>query len=140
MPTVLDWLSLKIPRTCDGASLLPFLEGAKPANWRDAVFFEQDFRSVRTQKVETALGISSDQCCYAAIRDRHFKYVHFAALPPLLFDLEVDPNETTNLAGDPDYAPVMLRYARKMLDWRLSAAERTMTNMHVGSGGVFSRE
>ena len=88
MPTVLDWLGLKVPRACDGASLMPFLRGDAPAGWRDAVFFEQDFRDVRTQAVETALGISSDQCCYAAIRDEHFKYVHFAALPPLLFDLD----------------------------------------------------
>ena len=84
MPTVLDWLDLDIPRSCDGASLLPFLEGKTPPDWRNAVYFEHDFRDVRTQKPETALGISSDQCAYAAIRDNRFKYVHFAALPPLL--------------------------------------------------------
>jgi arylsulfatase A-like enzyme len=140
MPTVLDWLGLSIPRTCDGASLMPFVQGRDPADWRDAVFFEQDFRNVRTQKIETALRISSDQCCYAAVRDRHYKYVHFAALPPLLFNIAEDPNETTNLAADPAHVPVVLRYAQKMLDWRLTSAERTMTNMHLGAGGLFTRE
>lgn len=140
MPTVLDWIGLKVPRTCDGASLMPFLRGDAPADWRDAVYFEQDFRDVRLQRPETMLGITSDQCCYAVVRDKNFKYIHFAALPPLLFDLEADPHETTNLAADPAYASVMLRYAQKMLDWRLTSAERTMTNMHLGEGGVFSRE
>jgi arylsulfatase A-like enzyme len=140
MPTVLEWLGLKPPRTCDGASLLPFLEAGGPDDWRDAVFFEHDFRSVRAQTVETALGIASDRCCYAVVRDNRFKYVHFAALPPLLFDLEADPHEANNLARDPAYASIMLKYAQKMLDWRLSAGERTMTNMHVGQGGLFSRD
>jgi arylsulfatase A-like enzyme len=140
MPTILDWIGLKVPRTCDGTSLMPFLCGETPPAWRDAVFFEQDFRDVRQQRPETMLGIDSDRCCYAAIRDKKFKYVHFAALPPLLFDMETDPHETTNLAQDPAYAPVLLKYAQKMLDWRLTSAERTMTNMHLGQGGLFERE
>src|SRR5690606_27046003 len=47
---------------------------------------EHDFRTVVTQQAERALGIGSDECSYAVIRDRRYKYVHFAALPPLLFD------------------------------------------------------
>lgn len=139
MPTVLDWIGLEVPRECDGASLVPFLRGEKPADWRDAVHFEHDFRNVRTQRVEQALGIESDECCYAVVRDKKYKYVHFPSLPPLLFDIENDPNETRDLAGDPAYAPVMLTYAQKMLNWRLTSTERSMTNMHVGKGGLFVR-
>jgi len=140
MPTILNWLDLKIPRTCDGASLAPFLHGETPENWRDAAFFEHDFRDVRSQKPEMMLGITSDQCCYAAVRDKKYKYIHFAALPPLLFDIEADPHETRNLAEDPVFAPVLLKYAQKMLDWRLTGAERAMTNMSLGQGGLFERE
>jgi arylsulfatase A-like enzyme len=140
MPTVLDWLGLDIPRSCDGASLTPFLRGEAPPDWRNAVYFEHDFRDVRTQKPETALGIASDQCAYAAIRDDRFKYVHFAALPPLLFDIANDPREQLNLAEDPAYTEVALDYARKMLDWRLSSGERELTNMSVGAGGLFVRK
>jgi arylsulfatase A-like enzyme len=139
MPTILDWIGQEIPRSCDGVSLLPLLEGPAPPDWRDAVFFEHDFRDVRNQRVEIALGITSDQCSYAVIRDEHWKYVHFAALPPLLFDLKTDPHETRNLAADPAFATTVLKYAQKMLDWRLTSGERTMTNMHVGKGGVFVR-
>ena len=139
MPTILDWIGLPVPRTCDGASLMPFLRDGEPAGWRDAVYFEHDFRDVRDQRPEIRLGITSDQCCYAVVRDKRYKYVHFAALPPLLFDIAADPHEINNLAEDAAYATVMLKYARKMLDWRLTSAERTMTNMHLGSGGLYER-
>ena len=36
-------------------------------------------------------------------------------------------------------AGLLLEYTRKMLSWRLVNAERTMTNMHVGQGGLFQR-
>ena len=139
MPTILDWIGLPVPRTCDGASLMPFLRDGEPAGWRDAVYFEHDFRDVRDQRPEIRLGITSDQCCYAVVRDKRYKYVHFAALPPLLFDIAADPHEINNLAEDAACATVMLKYARKMLDWRLTSAERTMTNMHLGSGGLYER-
>ena len=140
MPTILDWIGLPVPRTCDGASLMPLLRGKEPADWPDRVFFEHDFRDVRDQRPEQQLGLTSDQCCYAVVRDRKYKYIHFAALPPLLFDIEKDPHETTNLAEDPAYTSIMLIYAHKMLDWRLTSAERTMTNMHLGAGGLYVRE
>jgi arylsulfatase A-like enzyme len=140
MPTILDWIGQPVPRTCDGRSLVPFLKGKVPDDWRDVVYFEHDFRNVRSQAVERALGISSDECVYAVIRGKRWKYVHFAALPPLLFDLENDPHESRNLAEDPAMREVLLDCAQRMLDWRLTAQERTMTNMHVGKGGLFVRE
>lgn len=74
-------------------------------------------------RLETALGISSNQCNYAVLRGARYKYVHFAALPPLLFDIVADPGETANLATDPAMTPVLLECAQKMLDWRLTAGE-----------------
>jgi choline-sulfatase len=41
-----------------------------------------------------------------AIRNGRFKYVHYVKYAPQLFDLAEDPNETTDLAADPDYASV----------------------------------
>ncbi len=140
LPTILDWLSAKKPMSADGASLLPLLHGHTPSNWRDAVFFEHDFRNVRSQNVENALGITSDECSYAVIRDSKFKYIHFAALPPLLFDIVNDPREMNNLAGRPEYLTVELAYAQRLLTWRLLNQERLLTNMHVGEGGVFERK
>ena len=57
----------------------------------------------------------------------------------LLFDLEADPHEMENLADRPEMAATVLRYAQKMLDWRLIHADRTLTNMALTKDGVFSR-
>lgn len=139
MPTILDSIGAEVPRTCDGRSLAPLLRGETPSNWREEVFFEHDFRAVTTQKAEQALGISSDECSYAVVRDGLYKYVHFAALPPLLFDLVKDPQEMHNLAGKPEMAATVLHYAQKMLSWRLTHADRTLTNMQLTKAGVVSR-
>jgi len=39
-----------------------------------------------------------------AIRNGRFKYVHYVKYAPQLFDLESDPDEACDLAGDPRYA------------------------------------
>jgi hypothetical protein len=66
--------------------------------------------------------------------------VHFAALPPLLFDIASDPHEFVNLAGKAEHRETELHYAKRLLSWRLLNQDRTLTNMHVGEGGVFERK
>ncbi|MFT5504747.1 MAG: arylsulfatase A-like enzyme [Planctomycetota bacterium] len=127
MPTILDLLGHEIPLQCDGHSLRPFLEGKVPENWRQQVHWEMDFRNIGTQLPQQEMGIAADQCYYSVIRDRQYKYVHFAALPPLLYDIASDPGEKNNLANDAAYAGVIAEYAQKMLSWRMTHAERTLT-------------
>ena len=136
MPTILDWLGLEIPQQCDGRSLLPFLEGDRPGNWRDAAHWEFDFRDIEHAAWETGLGIASDQCTLAVLRDRRYKYVHFTALPPLLFDLAADPGEFRNLATDPAHLPIVLEFAQRMLSWRMEHAEHVLSRMHITENGV----
>ena len=48
-----------------------------------------------------------------------YKYHHYVGFAPELFDLEADPEETRNLAGDPAYSAVVAEYEallRSMLD------------------------
>lgn len=139
MPTVLEWLGLDIPRQCDGRSLLPFLMGGTPDNWRTEAHWEYDFRDVEDDAVERKLGIGLDQCTMNVIRGERYKYVHFTNLPPLFFDRQADPFELTNLADDPAYAPLVMEYAQKMLSWRMSNDERTLTHILVKPGEVMSR-
>ena len=115
MPTLIDWMGLEVPRACDGRSLVPFLRGEMPKDWRTEVFWEHDFRDVVAQRPEMALGLASDECCYAVIRDAHYKYVHFAGLPPLLFDLRADPHETNSIA------------ASRVISWVRPSAPRSFT-------------
>jgi arylsulfatase A-like enzyme len=140
VPTILDWIGAPVPRTCDGRSLAPWCRAEPPASWRTEAHFEFDFRDLWYIKPETALGIPMDLCCLAGVRDEHHKYVHFAALPPLFFDLGADPNEMANRASDPAAGPSMLDLAQKMLSWRLEHAERTLTGYRASPQGLEARK
>jgi arylsulfatase A-like enzyme len=136
MPTLLEWLGLEVPPACDGASLLPFVERTGgPARWRDAAHWEFDFRDAMDSSGELALGLPIHACNLAVLRDHAFKYVHFAALPPLLFDLRNDPHEFRDLAADPGHAAVVRDYAQRMLSWRMRHADQTLTHLRLGSRG-----
>ena len=137
MPTILDWLGAPAPRDCAGASLLPFVAGEIPADWRTEVHWEFDFRPYYFAAGKPPpFGLSIDQCGMAVIRDTRAKYVHFDALPPLFFDLEIDPDQFENRATDPSYTAHVLEYAQKMLSWRLRHAERTLTGYSASPDGL----
>ena len=139
MPTMLDLLGGNIPVQCDGRSLKPFLHGDIPGNWRREVHWEVDFRYlVEFPRVfpERELAIAVDACTFNVIRDHRYKYVHFGDLPPLFFDLEVDPHELNNVAADPSYEGLMLKYCRKLLSWRMRNDERTLSDILVGTEGA----
>ena len=135
-PTILSWLGLTVPHMWDGRRLDALLEGREPESWRDGVFWEFDFREPVKQTAETALGLSSDQCVLNVWRDERYKYVHFAGLEPLLFDLEADPQEFDNRAGDPTMKGVVADYAGKLLDHRMIHAERTLTTTMLADEGA----
>ena len=68
-----------------------------------------------------------------------YKYVLFAGLPPLLFDLKKDPEEMHDRATDPEYLPIVLEYAQKMLSWRMRHDEQKLTHLAVTPEGVVAR-
>ncbi len=76
-----DWQPVS---SLDGKSLLPLLEAANPA----------DSRVVISE-------YSSEGVCAASrmVRSGPWKYVYTRGLKPLLFNLENDPHELSNLAG-----------------------------------------
>lgn len=134
MPTILEWIGAPVPRQCTGESVLPICHGMMPADWRDAVHYEFDFREVLKPEVEQRFGLGMDDCSMAAIQTEEWKYVHFAALPPLLFNLREDPDEMVNRAEDPDCAAIMLEMAQKLISWRLTHADRTLTGFCANEG------
>ena len=136
VPTILQWLGRDAPVEANGLSLMPWIHGQTPAAWRDAVFWEYDFRTPHTQKAETHFGLTSDQCTMNVLRDASYKYVHFTAQEPLLYDMQRDPGELTNIAGDPAMAPVIAAYAQKLLSHRMLHAERTLANAQLTPQGV----
>jgi arylsulfatase A-like enzyme len=134
MPTVLDHIGVEVPLQCDGRSLRPFLENGVPAKWRDAAHWDLDFRNINDDSVDGRFGISIDECCLSVVHTSTEKYVHFAGLPPLYYDIAQDPAELRNLAGDPAHAVAERDMARRMLNWRMSFNRRELTGIRVQKG------
>jgi arylsulfatase A-like enzyme len=139
MPTILDSLGIAVPPACDGVSLVPWLRGETPGAWRDAVHFEYDVRGGWPDPKRPPLGLELDQAGMCAMRTQDWKYVHFTALPPVLYDLRRDPHETRNVAGDPDYAGLLTEAASRMLSWRMRHADRTLTHFCATPAGLLDR-
>ncbi len=139
LPTLISWVGGDVPNAVDGRSLLPLLQGSQPADWRDALHYEFDFRETSNSSAETDLGLAMDECSLCVLHDAAYKYVHFAALPPLLFDMRADPHQFHNLADDPAYAGVVRDYAQRMLSWRMRYADRTLTHYRATPTGLEDR-
>ncbi len=139
MPTILDWLGQAVPPACDGRSLLPWLRGESPGRWREAVHWEFDFREPSNPHVEQALGLAPEACTLNVLRTAEHKLVHFNGLPPLLFDLQRDPGELTDISREPSSQPVLLRMTQDLLSLRMRHAERTLTNIQITRDGPVTR-
>lgn len=140
LPTVLDAAGLPVPLQADGHALSIFLTGdGRPGSWRRGAVWEHDFRDPVGKLYERLLGLAADECQLAARYDGRFAYVHFAALPPLLFDTAHAPGWDRSIAEDPQASPIVAQAARKMLSWRMSANERRLTGCQLGPGGLVGR-
>ena len=135
-PTICDLIGTTTPRGCDGRSLRAWLDGEPPAAWRDAAHWEYDFRRPETDVIEQASGLAMSECNLAVLRDHRGKYVHFAGLPPLFFDLAEDPFETVDRAGDPAYQDRVLSYAQRMLSWRMSSDDEELSGYLATPDGM----
>jgi arylsulfatase A-like enzyme len=136
-PTLLEAAGARRDGPADGRSLTAFLQGGTPRDWRREAHWEFDFREVATGAPQAALGVGLDDCSLAVIRGERWKYVHFAGLPPLLFDLAADPGELRNLADDPGHLSVRVEMAEKLLAWRSRHLDRRLTGLSLTPGGPY---
>jgi arylsulfatase A-like enzyme len=137
-PTLLEAIGSAPAHVGDGLSLLPWLDGTA-GRWRDAAHWEFDFRDVAGQAIERATGLDSTELNLCVIRTARWKYVHFAALPPLLFDLEADPDNLVNIANDPGHAAIRIEMAERLLSWRARHLDQTLALKELTPQGVVSR-
>jgi len=108
-PTFLELAGLEVPDGLYGRSLTPFLREERPQSWRDALitqcngvelYFTQ--RSILTKRHRyTFNGFDFDE----------------------LYDLEKDPGETVNLAGDDSYAGIKHELCAKMMKLQSEAGD-----------------
>jgi arylsulfatase A-like enzyme len=94
-PTLLDFAGVNAP-ACAGLSLRPVLTGRADRHARQDAFIDYPDPAVRT------------------IRHQQWKYTSYPGVGPLLFNLDDDPDELHNRAGDP-----ACRAVEEMLQARL---------------------
>ena len=90
--TMLDLAGISAPSQMRGRSLVPLLRG-ETVDWRKDFFYEHLYERETIPKSE-------------GVRTESLKYVRFFERNPVfeqLFDLDADPNEIENLAGDPSH-------------------------------------
>lgn len=137
LPTVLDAAGTDIPANADGHSLLSLCAGNVPAFWRDEAHWSYDFRNIRTHHMERKLNLPSDWCNLQVVRTDTLKYVHFAGLPPVLFDLKNDPDEWHNVADDPAHQALRLEGLERMMTWRQRHEDRALTGYLAHAGTLY---
>jgi arylsulfatase A-like enzyme len=135
-PTLLEAMQVEPAHAPDGVSLQAWVDGRPPAGWRSAAHWEFDFRDVAGQTTERAFGRRSNELNLAVARTPKWKYVHFSSLPPLLFDLEADPDNLHNLAGDVGHAMVRAEMAEELLAWRARHLDQTLALQELTPAGV----
>lgn len=137
-PTVAEWAGAPVFGGFDGRSLIPWLAGQEPSVWRTHVFSEIDLANpVSPTRYQRQLGLKLSEANLAILRTDRFKLVYFnGGLPPLLFQLDDDPGELVNVAGDPAYSQTLQSLMALMLDHRMSYADQTLSRSALTPDGV----
>jgi arylsulfatase A-like enzyme len=135
-PTILNWLGAEIPNAMDGRSVLPFLKGTPPENWRTHGYCELDFSEPLQPTIwQNELGLSTSEANLCVYSEDTFSLVQFAAdLPPMLFD-HANMAEEVDLAGDPDHAPRLADMTRKLLQHKMRNADHSLSLDVITSNG-----
>jgi arylsulfatase A-like enzyme len=104
-PTLLELAGVPVPGWMHGRSLVPLLRSETPP-WRDAFLYEY-YEYPAEHCVRKNRGVRTDR----------WKLIHFWEQPEEweLYDLQSDPDETHNLAGERRHEPV-LRQLRERLE------------------------
>jgi arylsulfatase A-like enzyme len=137
VPTFLDALGINCSRhRLEGLSLLPFLRGAEPIQWRTAVFSEIDYAVYQARE---ALGRDVNECRAYMLRTDRWKYVHFKGFRAQLFDLSEDPDEFVDLGASPSHQGVRQELLGQLLD-RLTDRRNRVTVDDEWVRGIRARD
>lgn len=109
-PTFLELAGIPCTRRMAGRSLVPFLTGKSPDEWRTQMYTQSNGNEL--------YGIQR------AVFDDRFKFVYNGFDFDELYDLRGDPDECRNLAGEERYAEVIREYYKKL--WRFAYENQDM--------------
>ncbi|MCM3873102.1 MAG: sulfatase, partial [Pyrinomonadaceae bacterium] len=105
-PTLLELAGVDVPATMQGRSLVPLLQGERPA-WRNSFLIEYYSDKVFPRVLQMG---------YKAVRNERWKYIHYLELEGMdeLYDLKIDPYEMKNLIHEPSAAMALAEMKQEM--------------------------
>jgi arylsulfatase A-like enzyme len=106
----------------EGRSLLPWLTGGRPAEWRRHAISEYDYSML---PAGANLGVAPRDARLFMVVDKRWKYVHAVGFRPMLYDLVNDPAEFRDLGTDPACEAERQRLAAVLAQWGLRQSQRT---------------
>lgn len=123
-PTFVDVAGAKVPdHVLEGESLMPILHGETPETRRQYVVCEYDYSGA---PVAALLNADIDDAQLFMVANKRWKLVHAeGGHRPILFDLENDPDELTDLGESPDHAEVIETMYARLFEWARRPAQRT---------------
>jgi len=122
----------------EGRALTPWLHGHTPEEWREYAVSEYDYSGT---PMSVKLGIAPRDARLFMITDGRWKFMHAeGGLPPMLFDLDQDPQELHDIGRSADHGAVIdLMYAR-LGQWGRRMSQRlTRSDAQIISGRGASR-
>ena len=107
----------------EGESLLPILHGQRAETERQFVICEYDYSA---SPVADLLGAGVREATMFMVADKKWKLMHFeGGHRPMLFDLENDPQELTDLGESEDHAGIISAMYDKLFAWTRRVSQRT---------------
>jgi choline-sulfatase len=158
--------SVGIPMILAGAGVAQGVTVGTPASLTDVHATVLDAVGLReappagsVSLFELARGADPDRACLSEyhatgsreaafmLREARYKYVRYVSYPPQLFDLEQDPEELHDLAGDPAQGAVLARMEARLralldpaeVDRMVKARQASLVEAHGGREAVLAR-
>ena len=103
VPTVADFAGIAIPKT-DGVSLKPLIVGGTQIPEREFIVGQYYSKQEWVNPIRM-------------IRTNRYKYNCYRTHGEELYDLETDPEEIVNCAGNDEYEPVRIKMSEKLERW-----------------------
>ena len=121
-PTMLELAGVTAPDGLHGQSLVPFLKGHQPDNWRKDWLYEY-FEYPEVEHVRPHRGVRTDR----------YKLIHYHKLPQYpdlaeefeLYDLQKDPHELNELYGQDGYESLTQQLLARISELRKETGDQT---------------